>query len=194
MCPDMILVLGEDLTRFRNASKDNFNFLRGYSWSDNVERLGFDEVSLSTMTKSGAVCIIAESEQVFMDVTDMVDYNSALLNHNDLTTAFFHLDPRDPTIGFPFDASSFFGHTFPAASTNSTSRTVSGNDLNDPADLFLRLCLGSHLARHLRHQLEEQLGYTCTAGGSYISGLYFPTWDQDVSRKIHCGSERDLCS
>ena len=47
----MILVLGEDLTRFRNASKDNYNFLRGYSWGNKVERLGFDEVSLPTVTK-----------------------------------------------------------------------------------------------------------------------------------------------
>lgn len=46
-CPDMILILGEDLTRFRNASKENYKFLRGYSWSNKVERLGFDEVSLS---------------------------------------------------------------------------------------------------------------------------------------------------
>lgn len=61
-CPDMILVLGEDLTRFRNASKDNYNFLRGYSWSNKVERLGFDEVSLSTMIKSGVVYVTAESE------------------------------------------------------------------------------------------------------------------------------------
>ena len=44
-CPDVIIVLGEDLTRFRNASKDNYNFLRSFTWSNKVERLGFDEVS-----------------------------------------------------------------------------------------------------------------------------------------------------
>ena len=54
-CPDVIIVLGEDLTRFRNASKDNYHFLKGYSWSNKVERLGFDEVSLSTLTKSGVM-------------------------------------------------------------------------------------------------------------------------------------------
>lgn len=127
------------------------------------------------MTKSGALCIIAESGQVFMDVTEMIDYNSTLLNPNDMTTAFFHLDPGDPTVGFPFDASHIIGHTFPAASTNQTFRIASTNNtsLNNSADLCSRLCLGSHLARHMRHQLEEQQGYTCTAGGSYISGLYF---------------------
>ena len=55
ICPDVIIVLGEDLTRFRNASKDNYNFLRGYSWSNKVEKLGFDEVSLMIVTKRGAV-------------------------------------------------------------------------------------------------------------------------------------------
>lgn len=44
-CPDVIIVLGEDLTRFRNASKDNYDFLRSFLWSDKAERLGFDEVS-----------------------------------------------------------------------------------------------------------------------------------------------------
>lgn len=46
-CPDVIVVLGEELTRFRNASKDNYNLLRTYIWSDKVERLGFDEVGFS---------------------------------------------------------------------------------------------------------------------------------------------------
>ena len=162
----MILVLGEDLTRFRNASKDNYNFLRAYSWSNKVERLGFDEVSLSTMTICGVMYITAESEQVFMDVTDLVDYNSALLNHNDLTTSFFHLDHNDPTVGFPFDASSVCGHTFPESSTTSPSKSFPKDSscFNDPADLLLRLRLGSHFAWHLRQQLEEQQGYTCTVG------------------------------
>lgn len=46
-CPDLIIALGEDLTRFRNASKDNYEFLRQHTWSNRVERLGFDEVRLS---------------------------------------------------------------------------------------------------------------------------------------------------
>ncbi|CAD6580280.1 MAG: hypothetical protein ASARMPREDX12_009515 [Alectoria sarmentosa] len=145
-CPDVIIVLGEDLTRFRNASKDNYDFFRGYTWSNKVERLGFDEV--------------------FMDVTDVIDYNFALLNHNDLPASFFHLDRNDPTVGFPFDASSLFGHTFPASSSTSASKLLSTNYSfsNDSVDLLLRLRLGSHFAWHLRHQLEEQKGYTCTVG------------------------------
>ena len=44
ICPDAVIVLGEDLTRFRNASKDLYNFLRDQIWSGRLERLGFDEV------------------------------------------------------------------------------------------------------------------------------------------------------
>lgn len=44
ICPDVIIVLGEDLSRFRNASKELYNFLRAFAWSNKVQRLGFDEV------------------------------------------------------------------------------------------------------------------------------------------------------
>lgn len=44
-CPDLVIVLGEDLTRFRDASKELYAFLQTFSWNGKVERLGFDEVS-----------------------------------------------------------------------------------------------------------------------------------------------------
>jgi DNA polymerase iota len=44
ICPEAVIVLGEDLTRFRNASKDLYNFLSQATWSQRAERLGFDEV------------------------------------------------------------------------------------------------------------------------------------------------------
>ncbi|KAL5416970.1 hypothetical protein PMIN03_001813 [Paraphaeosphaeria minitans] len=44
ICPDVVIVLGEDLTRFRNASKEFCAFLRSFSWNSRCERLGFDEV------------------------------------------------------------------------------------------------------------------------------------------------------
>lgn len=44
VCPDVVIILGEDISRFRNASKDLYNFLRERIWSDRLERLGFDEV------------------------------------------------------------------------------------------------------------------------------------------------------
>ena len=91
-----------------------------------------------------------------MDVTDMVQFNMDVLNSHDLTSSFFHLDRNDPTAGFPFDASTVSGHTFPA--------TVSSTSFGPYNELILRLRLGSHLAQYMRHQLEEQKGYTSTVG------------------------------
>ena len=44
LCPDVVIVLGEDLTQFRDVSKEPYHFLRAFSWNGLVERLGFDEV------------------------------------------------------------------------------------------------------------------------------------------------------
>jgi DNA polymerase iota len=42
--PDVVIVLGEELGRFRDASKALYKFLEFFTWSGKVERLGFDEV------------------------------------------------------------------------------------------------------------------------------------------------------
>ena len=44
ICPDVIIELGEDISRFRDASKELYNFVKEYSWNGKIERLGFDEV------------------------------------------------------------------------------------------------------------------------------------------------------
>ncbi|KAF2808768.1 DNA/RNA polymerase [Mytilinidion resinicola] len=139
ICPDVVIVLGEDLTRFRNASKDLYSFLRAFSWNAKVERLGFDEV--------------------FMDVSDIVDYNLTLLNPNDLANSFFCLSKADPTQGFAVDASQVAGHTYPGELQDKLPL-----DAGQLHALRLRLHLGSHLAMHLRHQLEQVKDYTCTVG------------------------------
>lgn len=93
-----------------------------------------------------------------LDCTDMIDYNQGLLNTHSLSQSFFCIDKDDPTRGFEFDASKIFGPTFPA-------KACSINDLtNDDRMLHIRLILGSHLARYLRHELESQKGYTATVG------------------------------
>lgn len=96
----------------------------------------------------------------------MIDYNVELLNRNNLSASFFHLNRGDPTVGFSFDAATIFGHTFPSTSPASEGLSVTRNPTssNDPSDLLLRLHLGSHLAQYLRHQLEEQKGYSSTVG------------------------------
>ena len=97
----------------------------------------------------------------------MVEYNLQLLNHNDLSNSFFCLDKEDPTNGFTFDATTIFGPTYPSNSPDGavelhSAEMASCGTPND--DLQLRPLLGSHLARHLRHELERQKGYTATVG------------------------------
>ncbi|KAL8902008.1 MAG: hypothetical protein Q9192_000221 [Flavoplaca navasiana] len=138
-CPDAIIVLGEDLTPFRNASKENYDFLKRFAWSGKVERLGFDEV--------------------FIDVTDMVDYNLEVLNPHSLHSSFFHLSRNDPTVGFNFDCSNIAGHVVPP---NDFGIDIAMKQ--DLGGLYFRLLLGSHLAQHVRHRLEEHRGYSSTVG------------------------------
>jgi DNA polymerase iota len=140
VCPDVVIVLGEDLTKFRDASKNLYLFLRSFVWGERVEKLGFDEI--------------------FMDVTDMIAYNAAFLNLNDLSHSFFYLDRQDPTIGFEFDATGICGPTYPDKSQEAKAVLPNINT----SDLHTRLLLASHLAGYFRGQLEEQKGYTATTG------------------------------
>lgn len=136
ICPDVIIELGEDISRFRDASKELYKFLEAFTWNGKVERLGFDEV--------------------WLDVTDVVDYNLDILNRNDLANSFLQTEREDPTKGFAFDARTLAGHAYPADGNAETEQC--------PDSLVLRLRLGSHLAMYMRHQLEEQKGYTATVG------------------------------
>lgn len=107
-----------------------------------MERLGFDEV--------------------FMDVTDLIDFNRGLLNPNDLDHSFFQLKSDDPTVGFAFNGTRIAGHTFPDSEIHPSTSSISVAE--DDRELMLRLVLGSHLAQHLRWSLEEHRGYTSTVG------------------------------
>jgi DNA polymerase iota len=93
-----------------------------------------------------------------MDVTDMVDYNMESINRHDLEHSFFQMVKDDPMVGFPFDARTVAGHTIP----KHVGKRVERNE--DVDTLTLRLRLGSHLALHMRHELEKHKGYTSTVG------------------------------
>ncbi|KAI5918762.1 hypothetical protein F4810DRAFT_554780 [Camillea tinctor] len=136
VCPDLVILNGEDLTRFRDVSKRLWSTLRAHSWNRRVERLGLDEV--------------------FLDVTDVIAYNAEMLNVHALGSSFFHLDRRDPEKGFAFDGAQFFGCVYPAGSAAVLPE--------DP--LSVRLMLASHLAGYLRHKLEDDFGYTSSGGVS----------------------------
>ncbi|KOS22886.1 DNA polymerase iota [Escovopsis weberi] len=137
ICPGLVLVDGEDLTLFRDTSKLLFNFLKSHSWNGRAERLGFDEV--------------------FLDVTDIVEYSLSCLNLTSLQNSFFHLSSKDPESGFGCDLTSPAGCLVGAPANG-----------DDPAEAkspgYLRLALGSHLAQYLRMKLEADFGYTSTCG------------------------------
>ncbi|PYH45280.1 putative DNA polymerase iota [Aspergillus saccharolyticus JOP 1030-1] len=141
ICPDVVIVLGEDLTRFRDASKRLFHFLRSFVWAQRVERLGFDEL--------------------FLDVTEMVDYNVDLLNRHDLEHSFFHLDRQEPTVGFDYNATQVHGSTYPA---DLDPTGLNRGSKEEVPGLYTRLLVASHLAGFLRGQLEFHMGYTATVG------------------------------
>ncbi|KAI0202986.1 hypothetical protein F4808DRAFT_49235 [Astrocystis sublimbata] len=139
ICPDLVLMNGEDLTRFRDVSKRLWAFLRAHSWNHRVERLGLDEV--------------------FLDVTDVIAYNQEMVNPHALGNSFFHLDRSDPVKGFAFDGSRFAGCVQPQ---NQLSNAVVEVDVENP--LCVRLMLASHLASYLRHKLDDDFGFTSSCG------------------------------
>lgn len=102
---------------------------------------------------------LTERSQVWLDVTDIIDYNLALINHNDLPNTFFYLSKDDPTFGFLCNASQVVGHVC-------GEQAEPKNIVEPTADdsLQQRLVLGSHLAHYFRRQLQEQKSYTSTAG------------------------------
>ncbi|KAL7821467.1 DNA/RNA polymerase [Trichoderma aethiopicum] len=136
ICPDLVLVDGEDLTPFRDMSKVLFNFLRSHSWNGKAERLGFDEV--------------------FLDVTDIIDYNMTCLNRSSMADSFFYLSKKDPEMGFQCDLTSIAGCVV----------GVTLDDVDPESPIYLRHLLGSHLAQYLRLKLEQDFGYTSTCGVS----------------------------
>jgi DNA polymerase iota len=138
LCPDVVIVVGEQLDKFRDASKALYKYIEAFTWNKKVERLGFDEV--------------------FLDVTDIVDFNVALLNPNDLHRSFFQLSRHDPSLGFSFDATEIAGHVHPEIATESSLPRV------DDRGVLTQLILGSHLAHHIRHKLEEEKGYSSSVG------------------------------
>ncbi|KAJ8105280.1 hypothetical protein OPT61_g10275 [Boeremia exigua] len=105
VCPEVVIVLGEDLTRFRNASKQLYAFLSSFSWNSRCERLGFDEV--------------------WLDVSDLVDSNVSTLTSSNPANSFFRLSKHDPAVGFSFDATNYAGPVYPELSNETCGKCSS---------------------------------------------------------------------
>jgi len=154
ICPELVLVDGEDLTPFRDMSKNLFAVLQSYSWNRKVERLGFDEVFMGKMPLRDRPVSLRVLTPLGADVTDIVDYNLFCLNRATLSSSFFHLARNDPEKGFTCDLTRFAGCV-----EGATPESV-----NMDVPLCVRLLLASHLAYYLRMKLETEFGFTSTCG------------------------------
>ncbi|KAK6528268.1 hypothetical protein TWF281_009515 [Arthrobotrys megalospora] len=133
------VVNGENLDLFRDCSKENFLFLKEYIWSGRIERLGFDEV--------------------FMDVTDQIDFNLNLAQQESFKTGFYQLKPDQPNFGFKFDWNTIPGHLHPVLAKPNSRPPQETLD-----QIPKRLLLATHLAQYLRLLLLDKQGFTCSAG------------------------------
>ncbi|KAF8420052.1 hypothetical protein EV426DRAFT_613232 [Tirmania nivea] len=189
-CPNLVIVNGEDLSRFRDASKKLWLYVREFIWEYKVERLGFDEV--------------------FLDVTEMIDFNIANLNLADFPASvlptsasslasrtnvnddelaeegFFRLSLTDPKRGFSFSWGKLPGHTYPlnyaldlhvSPESDHASQLLQEDDKLDGKvhnglhqakhtkhRLHRRLFLAAHFADFLRNNVRETYNYTASAG------------------------------
>jgi DNA polymerase iota len=94
---------------------------------------------------------------VFLDVTDIVEYN--VKQQIPFEPSFFHLSKDDASKGFYYDAFKVAGNEIPSAVDSLVPTSLEDETLRK------RLIVGSHLAMHIRQQIESTKGgYTCTAG------------------------------
>ncbi|RUS16910.1 hypothetical protein BC937DRAFT_90660 [Endogone sp. FLAS-F59071] len=159
-CP--VILNGEDLERYRAASKKIFHLARSMVWGEKVERLGLDELFFGTMQ-----CNISSSA----DVTDMInahmtDLESSLSSVPITGLAFFNISaPGMLPSGFHYKRKTWAGHCI----------SLSGDHLFDPSHTsstvhvdrtLCALYATSHLAAHVRSTIRTALGFTCSAGAA----------------------------
>lgn len=67
--------------------------------------------------------------QVFLDVSDIIDYNVNILNRHDLGNSFFCLAKNDPTVGFPYDATRMTGYLYPKTASENLGKLQRRNNV-----------------------------------------------------------------
>lgn len=90
-------------------------------------------------------------------MSDIVEYNASVGASSAKQASYFRLSRENPDVGFSFDATTTAGHAYPPGMASVEPR--------DDAVSF-RLQLASHLARHIRLELERATGYTASVGVS----------------------------
>lgn len=143
-CPDMILVNGEDLTYFRQVSAQVWRLVRSIVWEKRVEKLGMDEL--------------------FCDVTEMVDHHLNTLQSDRDGVRWFDLNPpseSEKQAGYGFEykpwPSDSPGHIHPSQASEWLE-----NNKTDPWQE--RMLAAAHFASYIRQRISNEVGLTCSAG------------------------------
>lgn len=143
-CPDMILVNGEDLTYFRQVSSQVWRLVRSIVWEKRVEKLGMDEL--------------------FCDVTEMVDHHLSTLDKVKEATRWFDLNApkhsqRMDDYGFEYQAwpADPPGHLHPSDAAEYLKQ-------NEPDWWQQRMLVAARLAYYMRQRISDEVGLTCSAG------------------------------
>lgn len=143
-CPDMVLVNGEDLTYFRQVSSQVWRLVRSIVWQKRVEKLGMDEL--------------------FCDVTEMVDHHLSTLQRGTDGTRWFDLNAPDQNgkvEGYGFDYPAWPadppGHTHPGDAAEHLAH-------NRPDGWQERMLAAARLAYYIRQRIADEVGLTCSAG------------------------------
>ncbi|GAC96951.1 hypothetical protein PHSY_004535 [Pseudozyma hubeiensis SY62] len=143
-CPDMVLVNGEDLTYFRQVSSQVWRLVRSIVWEKRVEKLGMDEL--------------------FCDVTDMIDHHLNTLRKGAGSGQWFDLNPpnQSPRLedyGFEYQAwpADPPGHTHPSEAAQHLGQSR-------PDWWQERVLVAARLAYYIRQRISDEVGLTCSAG------------------------------
>jgi DNA polymerase iota len=140
LCPEIITIVGEDLTQYRIASREIRELVTGFVWGGKVEKLGLDEL--------------------FLDVTDQINSHLEFIlplhpEINSLQT--FQVDmsshPSPRSFTYPFGVPT--GFLEPESLAIQTPQIPYST---------LQLFVASHFAQYIRAELFATLGYTTSAG------------------------------
>ncbi|TPX31930.1 DNA-directed DNA polymerase [Synchytrium microbalum] len=150
-CPQLVVVSGEDISRYRRSSRHIFDLVNvavnGNSSLPrvNVERLGFDELFIDVTD-----IVSAHLDQAGMDIPigsiiqlDLFPDLESIVDENDWSPMYLR-----------YQYGTFEGNVVGVQPQQSLDRQ------------HLLLATASHLARHLRHVIYRRLKYTCSSGVS----------------------------
>ncbi|KAK9447896.1 uncharacterized protein V1518DRAFT_420730, partial [Limtongia smithiae] len=133
-CPDLVVVDGEDLTKYRTASRELARCVTDVVGNVPTQALGLDEL--------------------WLDVTTVVQRNLDALMHARLEGRGLFWFSTHGEQGFECSTTgTVVGHL---------AGSVEENDIFDPENVAI--LLGSHLCTHVRNCVKERMGYTCSGG------------------------------